>query len=229
MDQIVRWHVFPDREALAREVSRLVVEGAQVAIGARGEFRIVLAGGDTPRGVYAQLAKQAAQWNRWQVYFGDERCLPRNDPARNDTMAREAWLGRAAVPEENLHTIPAEAGADEGARRYAMQLQRVGEFDLVLLGLGEDGHTASLFPGHEIGDDANAPEVLAIHGAPRVPAERVSLSAARLARARQVFFLVTGAGKRQAVSSWQSGDALPAGRIRPASGVDVFLDSAALP
>lgn len=229
MDQIVRWHVFPDREALAREVGRLILEGAQGAIRAHGEFRIVLAGGDTPRGVYARLAGQSAEWNRWQVYFGDERCLPRNDPGRNDTMAREVWLRRVAIPVENVHAIPAEEGADEGARRYAAQLQQVGEFDLVLLGLGEDGHTASLFPGHAIGDGAQAPDVLAVHEAPKAPAERVSLSAARLARTRQVFFLVVGAAKRRAVSTWQSGGALPAGRICPALGVDVFLDSAALP
>lgn len=229
MEQIVRWHVFPDREALAREVGRLILDSAQGAIRAHGEFRIVLAGGDTPRGVYSHLATQAAQWSRWQVYFGDERCLPGNDAARNDTMAREAWLGRVAIPAQNVHAIPAEAGAEEGARRYAAQLRQVGEFDLVLLGLGEDGHTASLFPGHGMGDGAQAPDVLAVHEAPKAPADRVSLSAARLARSGQVFFLVVGADKRAAISAWQSGEALPAGRIRPASGVDVFVDSAAMP
>ena len=109
------------------------------------------------------------------------------------------------------------------AAQYTYSLQDVGPFDLVLLGLGEDGHTASLFPGDDWGSDTDAPDALAIAGAPKPPAERVSLSAARLRRARNVLFLVTGASKREAVARWRRGDTLPAAAIRPAAGVDVLL------
>lgn len=229
MDQVVRWHVLPDPQALAKEVSRRIVAAAREAIRSRGQFHIVLAGGETPRAVYARLAAQAAEWSKWHIYFGDERCLPLNDPGRNDAMARGVWLARVAIAPEHVHAMPAELGAEEGARRYRATLKQVGDFDLVLLGLGEDGHTASLFPDHALGDAPGAPDVLAVRDAPKPPAERISLSAARLSRARQVFFLVAGASKRSAVTAWKGGELIPASRIRPASGVDAFLDSAAMP
>jgi 6-phosphogluconolactonase len=94
----------------------------------------------------------------------------------------------------------------------------------VLLGLGDDGHTASLFPGQPLGECPDAKDALAVHDAPKAPAKRVSLSAARLGRARNVLFLVTGAAKRQAVRAWQQGREIPARHIEPAAGVDVFLD-----
>ncbi len=229
MDQLVRWHVSASGAALAALVCREVRDAAERAIRARGAFRMVLAGGETPRVVYERLAAQPAEWSRWHLYFGDERCLPLNDPGRNDTMARNALIAPADIAPENVLTIPAEQGPEEGARRYSETLRGLEDFDLVLLGLGEDGHTASLFPGNDIGDDEHAPDALAVRNAPKPPAERISLSAARLSRSQQVFFLVAGEAKRAAVNAWQSGAPLPASRIRPGNGVDVFLDSTAMP
>jgi 6-phosphogluconolactonase len=207
-----------------REIAhRRILEAASRAIEARGAFRIVLAGGDTPRGVYRLLRDAATDWSRWHVYFGDERCAGREDPDRNSRMAAEAFLDRVAIPGAQLHAIPAERGAAEGALAYARTLERIGDFDLVLLGLGEDGHTASLFPGHDWGSAAGSPDALAVTDAPKPPPERVSLSAARLSRAREVLFLVEGEGKRQALMRWRRGDDIPARAIRPASGVDVLL------
>jgi 6-phosphogluconolactonase len=215
--------VFPDAEALAVEAVERVVAAVREAIAARGVFRIVLAGGRTPLNVYARLATTQQDWTRWQVYFGDERCLPVDDAGRNDTAAHAALLSRVAIPKGNVHCIPAELNPQEGAARYAALLRSVDSFDLVLLGLGEDGHIASLFPGHPLG----GADVLAVLGAPKPPAERVSLSAARLSRARQVLFLVTGSDKRAAVSAWRRGQDIPARQITPAGGVDVLLDAAA--
>jgi len=229
MDQLIRWHVAPNGEALADEVGRRIEGLAWGAIDARGEFRIVLAGGESPRAVYERLAAQPAEWSKWHIYFGDERCLPGNDAARNDTMVRATWLARVGIGSDQVHAIPAELGPEAGARRYGALLRHVDMFDLVLLGLGEDGHTASLFPGHELGQAVGAADVLAIRNAPKPPAARVSLSAARLSRARHVFFLVIGTAKRSAVAAWQAGAAIPASHIRPESGVDVFIDAAAMP
>jgi len=188
----------------------------------------VLAGGDTPRTAYQRLRERAAEWAAWHVYFGDERCVPRDDPARNSRMAGEAWLDHVALPALQLHAIPAELGPDAAAKAYAGTLQPVGEFDLVLLGLGEDGHTASLFPGHEWGTNPRSPDALAVFDAPKPPPQRVSLSAARLSRARQVLFLVSGEAKHKAIFDWRAGKNIPARAITPVAGVDVLVESALL-
>jgi 6-phosphogluconolactonase len=225
LNPITRWQVFPDAKRLAAHAAELILGSASGAIAARGLFHLVLAGGRTPRAVYARLATALADWPRWQLYFGDERCLPAGDPGRNDAQARRVWLGHVPIPPANVHAIPAERGAERAAEQYAATLQAAPDFDLVLLGLGEDGHTASLFPGLPAGAAPGGPDVLAVHGAPKPPPERVTLSAARLARARRVVFLVTGPDKRTAVAAWRRGADLPARLIAPAGGVEVLLDA----
>lgn len=222
----IRWHGFPDAADVARAAVRLIAEAAASAIEARGVFRIVLAGGSTPETVYRQLRDLATAWPAWRIYYGDERCLPAEHADRNSRMAAAAWLDNVPIPPGNVHPISAELGPERGAAAYSRVLQEVDDFDLVLLGLGEDGHTASLFPGHDLGQAPGSPAALAVHAAPKPPPERVSLSAERLSRARQVVFLVTGAGKREAVAAWRAGEPIPAAAIAPSSGVDVLHDAA---
>lgn len=221
------WEVVEDRDEWLKRALARVQAAAREAVGRAGVFHIVLAGGSTPLALYRALAGETCDWPRWQVWFGDERCLPADHPERNSRMVRKAWLDQVAIPPANIHLLPAELGPRQGAALYAQALAGVGEFDLVLLGLGEDGHTASLFPGHDWGEAADAADVLPIFNAPKPPPERVSLSARRLSRARRVLFLVQGAGKRQAVAAWRRGERLPAAAIRPAGGVEVLLDRAA--
>lgn len=222
-----RWHAFDTAEALHHDVCLRVLTAADAAIAARGRFLLVIPGGDTPQRTFRRLRVSTARWSQWHVYFGDERCLPETDVGRNSLMADDAWLGSVPIPRDQIHVIRAERGAHAAAAAYAEQLRDVGEFDLVLLGLGDDGHTASLFPGHAWGNESSAPDVLAIEDAPKPPPQRVSLSAARLGRARSVLFLVSGVAKRDAVARWRAGDAIPASAIQPACGVDVLVDSAA--
>ncbi len=214
-----RWHDVADVVALHRIARDRIVDAANRAIAARGRFVIVLAGGGTPRGVYRLLRAEAAAWAAWHVYYGDERCLPPEHVERSSRAADAAWLDHVAIPRAQIHPIPAERGPVDGAAAYAAELADVGAFDLVLLGLGEDGHTASLFPGHAW-DGADA---IAVVDAPKPPPARVSLGAARLSHAREVIFLVDGVGKLDAVARWQAGDDLPARAIQPPSGVDVLL------
>jgi 6-phosphogluconolactonase len=221
----VRWLPFADVAELERTACRLIVDASQRAIKEHGEFLIVLAGGNTPRGVYRLLRKQSADWSRWNVYFGDERCLPAGDAGRNSKMAADEWLDHVPIPKDQVHPIPAELGATAAALAYAETLRNVSEFDLVLLGLGDDGHTASLFPGHDWGTSSDAPTVLAVFNAPKPPPERVSLSAARLSRAREVLFLIAGDDKRDAVARWRAGENIPARAIRPRGGIDVLVES----
>ena len=223
-----RWHGVADEEELQQAAIETLLGAAARAIRERGRFLVVLAGGNTPRGIYRCLSMAQTDWGAWHVYFGDERCLSPLDSARNSRMAAEAWLDEVPIPPGQVHAIPAEEGALEAARLYAGTLGSVGMFDLVLLGLGEDGHTASLFPGHEWGGAPGSPDTLAVFDAPKPPPERVSMSAARLSRARAVLFLVCGEAKHGAVAAWRGGADIPARSIRPPGGVDVLVESALL-
>lgn len=221
----IRWVGFTTLAELQQAACRQIVDASRRAIEQRGEFLIVLAGGNTPRGVYRLLRNENADWLRWNVFFGDERCVPIDDSERNSKMAAVEWLDHVPIPKERVHPIPAELGASAAALAYADTLRGVGEFDLVLLGLGEDGHTASLFPNRDWGTAPDAPDVLTVFDAPKPPPQRVSLSAARLSRAREVLFLVAGESKREAIARWRAGEPLPAGAIRPKAGVDVLIST----
>jgi 6-phosphogluconolactonase len=223
-----RWHVFPDAKTLAPAAYDFVADKAGSALNERGAFHIVLAGGGTPRALYERLVGLSTDWSRWHIWFGDERCLPPDNAERNSRMAFDVWLGSVAIPPDQIHVPPAELGAPEAAKRYGQAMQGVGDFDLVLLGLGEDGHTASLFPGHDPGDKPDSPDTLAVFDAPKPPPQRLSLSARRLSRSRAVLFLVTGAGKREAVAKWRNVVPIPAATIRPAGGVDVFTENSCI-
>lgn len=223
-----RWHRYGDAATLEHAAVTTIMRAAEQAIKARAAFHIVLAGGTTPRRVYEALRHIPTDWSAWHVYFGDERCLPQDHPERNSRMAASAWLEHVGIPSEQIHIIPAELGAQLAAASYVATLDTVVDFDLVLLGLGEDGHTASLFPGHDAGTAPNAPAALAVTDAPKPPPQRVSLSARRLSAAHQVMFLVAGNGKLEAVKDWQSGLAIPAAQITPECGVDIYIEAALL-
>lgn len=226
MKQVRRWHIYESPEELQAFTVRAIVRAAAQAIETHGRFTVVLAGGNTPKAVYAGLVDTPAKWENWYVYFGDERCRPVGDAERNDRMAQEAWLNHVPIPKNHIRSIPAEHGAEEGAKRYSDILTPIDRFDFVLLGIGEDGHTASLFPGMQ----RNSVEpAIPVYNSPKPPPERVSLSAARLSRAKQVMFVVAGEGKRKAVAAWRRGEAIPAATIVPSAGVDILLDVSAWP
>ncbi len=224
--QRIRWHRVPDLGALQDQVAKATLEAARQAISARGQFSIVLSGGETPRGLYEGLRNAAADWAKWRIFFGDERCVSPASDARNSRMARLAWLDHVGIANANISPMRAELGPDRAARLYERLLTDVGDFDLVLLGLGEDGHVGSLFPGAKLGAEEGSPMVLPVLDAPKPPPHRVTLSANRFSRARQVFFLVAGATKREAISRWRSGRDLPAAAIKPSAGIDVYVESA---
>lgn len=226
--QQIRWHKYPTSAELEQAALRAILHAAQQAIGSRGALHIVLAGGTTPRRLYESLREADTDWGAWHVYFGDERCLPHSHAERNSRMAALAWLDHVAIPPAQVHPIPAELGAEIAATRYAQIMDSIEQFDLVLLGLGEDGHTASLFPDHDWGNIPDAPATIAVHDAPKPPPERVSLSARRLSQTRQLMFVVTGESKRQAVQHWRNGAGIPAAAIAPVCGVDVYIEAALL-
>ena len=223
------WRVFADAEALVAALAAALCVEAEAAIAARGAFHLVLAGGTTPLALYRALAERGAGDVRWRILYGDERCLPADHVERNSVTAEAAWLAASRIPPENRQPIPAERGAVEAAARYAGWLAGVPDFDVTLLGMGEDGHTASLFPGREWGAAVGSPDVLAVRGAPKPPSERVSLSAGRLSRSARVWFVITGAAKREALLRWKAGAVLPVSAVRGRRETVAWLDSPAWP
>ncbi len=222
-----QWRVFADSDALVRALADALCAEAAAAIAARGTFHLVLAGGTTPCALYAELARRGAGDARWHIWYGDERCLPADHPERNSAMAEAVWLAASNIPEAQRWPIPAEHGASEAAAVYADGLARVGDFDVALLGMGEDGHTASLFPDRDWGTAADSPDALAVFDAPKPPPERVSLSAARLNRSRRVWFVVTGSGKREALLRWRQGAKLPVSGVQGGLETVAWLDQVA--
>ena len=220
--QAVFVHENPDDMNTA--VAQRIAELAAQAILARGVFHVALAGGETPRRCYQILRDLAIDWKHVHLYYGDERCLPDGDAQRNDSMVRETLLDHIVIPPANVHAIPVEIGAREAAASYASLLDKISPLDLILLGMGEDGHTASLFPDNQATGSAAA--VVAVFDAPKPPAERVSLGINTLNAARQKIFLVAGAGKRAALEQILRGNFLPAARI---SGAEWHLDQVAIP
>jgi 6-phosphogluconolactonase len=202
----------------------LILAAAKEAIDQRGAFSLVLAGGSTPAACYQRLAASKADWRCWHIYFGDERCLDPTDSQRNSTMAKTHLTGKVPIPTRQVHSIPAERGPEVAARDYENTIRSALPFDLVLLGMGEDGHTASLFPGHQHPVGAL---VVPVHGAPKPPPDRVSLGAAALASCRQSLILVTGASKRWAVQQWRDGKDLPIAQVAGESPAILLIDEKA--
>ena len=184
-----------------------------------GSRTLVLAGGTTPRRCYELLARLDVAWGRVTVLFGDERCVPPDHPDSNYRMAREALLDHVAPA--TVHRIPGELGPDEAAAAYSRVVAGLAPLDIVVLGIGEDGHTASLFPGDAA---VNARGwAVGIRNSPKPPPERVTLTLQALRGAHQVLILATGAGKAQAVSMAKRQE-VPSGMI---AGARWLLDRAA--
>ncbi|MES9957747.1 MAG: 6-phosphogluconolactonase [Sedimenticola sp.] len=222
----MKWTLLEDADAVARTARDRILEAARTAILERGLFRLVLAGGTTPTHTYRLLAESDADWRKWHIYFGDERCLPADHPERNSLAAEQVLTSRVPIPPTQIHPIPAELGPEPGAAAYQATVREALPFDLVLLGMGEDGHTASLFPGHTHPFD---PLVVPVHEAPKPPSERISLGRKALSDCRSLLFLVTGSGKREAVKRWRGGEKqLPVAGIPCPEQCEVLIDAPAL-
>jgi 6-phosphogluconolactonase len=237
--------ILPHADALARAAADHLTAVARRAIAARGRFTVALAGGATPRPVYRRLAEAdppCIDWRRVHVFWGDERCVPPDDPRSNYRMAREALLDAVPVPAEQVHRIHGEEPPAQAAAAYeavlrstfaspgaAVDAPPASGFDLVLLGLGDDGHTASLFPGRSA-----VVERVRWVVAQRVEAAmwRVTLTPVVINAAANVTFLVSGAGKAHRLHEVLHGPrrpvVLPAQAIRPVRGrVRWMVDAAA--
>ena len=234
---------YPDAHGLAHAAGRHFTAIAAEAIAARGRFSVALSGGSTPRPLYEHLAREElASWLPWSsvhVFWGDERCVAPDHPDSNFAMAREALLDHVPIPPVNVHRIRGEMDPTEAAAVYERTLRQFfvpgqeGEictFDLVLLGMGNDGHTASLFPGSEPLEEQS--RWVAAHYADQGRGWRITLTPPAINAARHVIFLVSGAAKakilQQVFAGARQPHPLPAQVIAPNSGELLWLiDSAA--
>ena len=224
MQEKCHWHILETADQVAIAASLQILDAAKQAISRHGKFKLVLAGGNTPEKVYRLLAQSDADWSNWVIYYGDERCLSADHPERNSCLAKQTLLDQVAIPATQVFTIAAELGGPEAAELYRPIVAAAMPFDMVLLGMGEDGHTASLFPGHEHNEDEL---VHAVYNSPKPPPERVSLSAKALSNTDQLLFLITGSNKRDIVKAWRSGEHLPIATIIPENPVDIYIDELA--
>jgi 6-phosphogluconolactonase len=222
-------------EAAAGEVAGI----AHDAVAARSRFVVALAGGETPRALYELLAREyreAVAWDRTDVCFGDERCVPPHNPASNFRLVWSTLLAHVPIVEERVHRIPGELGPDAAARDYDARLRRLfvddasmQTFDVAVMGVGADGHTASLFPSDPALKERQRWAAPVLAPPPAKVRERVTLTLPVLNRARLVLFLCAGAEKRDVVSRILSGAApeLPAALVHGVERTLWLLDRAA--
>jgi 6-phosphogluconolactonase len=233
------WHLFDDAERLAEKLANTILEIAEQAIAESGVFHFITAGGSTPNRCYQLLSQADADWSKWQVYMGDERVLPFVDSERNSQALLTHWISDIDIPVGNAHFINTEAGSEKSAQGYADLIDSVARFDLCLLGMGEDGHTASLFPGHQKSDsvelvssqqnESMCSSIVIERNSPKPPAERVSLNYCAFSKCGLILKLITGASKQEAVKVWlQDGKELPVAVVQGQAN-QVWISKDALP
>ena len=219
-----------DQEALSRQAASYLAQAMAAAVAERGRCSLALSGGSTPRRTYQLLAepplRDAIPWQHVHLFWGDERCVPPDHPDSNYRLAREALLAHVPVPRSNVHRVPTEAGAPVAVAAhyerdlrgaFVLEVEDVPRFDLILLGMGPDGHTASLFPGSAALDETR--RLVVPNSVDYLPHERVTFTLPVLNAARGVLFLVAGADKTQPLAAALAGDrSLPAARVRPTDG-----------
>ena len=217
------WHVHQDPATAATACAEHLAQRIMAVLETRERCHVALPGGSTPAACLSHLAEQPLPWDRVHFYLTDERCLPRGAAERNDRMIEQHLWHAITVPKTNLHPIPAELGAEPAAERYAILIDALERLDIILLGMGEDGHTASLFPDNPALNDQRS--VVPVHHAPKPPPERVSLGITTLRAAAERVVLATGPGKRDATDQVKAGVPLPINRIGP---LHWFVDRAAV-
>lgn len=231
-----RIEILPDPLALARHVAQWMTSAAMAT---KGAFRVSLSGGSTPKMLYELLASDEFRgrfpWRRVSWYWGDERFVSYDHPESNYRMVREAMLAKAPAPPENIHPVPTDGEPEDAARLYERTLQEAYGattldptrplFDITLLGLGADGHTASLLPGEPVLEERRRWVAAVAHGRPEV---RITMTYPAIESSRRVGFLVAGREKAAILRAiLDGGSEVPAARVRPSGELFWFIDSAA--
>jgi 6-phosphogluconolactonase len=210
--------VYADAEAVAQAAADYLCQQITNCVAEKGQCHVVLPGGSTPARCLELLADKPLPWESIHWYPGDERCYPVGHAERNDTMIRDKLFSHQPKlsqngASENFHPIPAELGPEQGAEKYSALLDATGGMDIVVLGMGEDGHTASLFPGNAALE--NTQSAVPVYDAPKLPLERISIGLKTLKDAGECIVITTGSGKREALLKVKEGEVLPVGLVEP--------------
>ena len=223
--------VYPDTNALARAAAERFVALATDALDAYGRFGVVLSGGSSPRATYELLAEEfvdSLDWSQVHFFWGDERNVPPDHPESNYLMARRALLDRVPVRRENVHRIKGELPPQQAVAAYREELDvflgTAGRFDLVMLGMGSDGHTASLFPGSKALQESQPVTSTYVE---HLRSWRITMTLPLLNNASSVMFVVSGVSKAPVLARVLGGEPLPAAMIRPAGELVWMVDQAA--
>ena len=218
-----RWHVYPSKEETIQAVTDFLANKITDVLDKKPACYVALPGGNTPAPCLQKLAGMSFPWERIHWYLGDERCFPVGHPERNDTMIRNNFWSSLRAPEENFHVMPTELGPEKAAEIYAKTIDAIGALDIAFLGMGEDGHTASLFPGNAALtlEDSAVP----VFNAPKPPPERVSLSRDTLKAAGTRIVLTMGASKQDAIQQIKDAAELP---INTIGDIDWYVDTQAI-
>ena len=216
------FHVYDNKELLATAAAAYILLKINDCLETQPRCRIALPGGSTPARCLQLLSKLNLPWQQIDWYVGDERCLPVGHEERNDTMINQQLFSQGLVSNQHFFPIKAELGAKKAAEDYALLFNAFTALDIVILGMGEDGHTASLFPHNPALDDQRA--VVPVFNAPKPPPERVSLSVSTIVAAGRRIILVAGEDKRTALAGVQAGEKLPVNSIGDSIW---FVDAAA--
>lgn len=216
--------IYPGSEQVAHAVADYLCLQITACVKQKGLCHVVLPGGSTPARCLEILAEKTLPWKNIYWYPGDERCYPVGHAERNDTMINAKLFSQQKSASKNFFPIPAELGPEQGAENYAALLDATAAMDIVVLGMGEDGHTASLFPGNVALEDQRS--AVPVCNAPKAPEQRVSIGLTTLKNAAECIIIATGENKREALAKLNEGVELPVGLV----GADVwFIDEAAAP
>lgn len=215
------WSTYASLEGAAEAAADFIAQQIAASIEARGLCHMIVPGGNTPAGCFAALAEKPLPWDKLHCYPGDERCYPMGHRERNDVMIRKHLLSRLALI--HFHPMPAEQGAEQAALAYRETIESVDAFDIAFLGMGEDGHTASLFPGNAALQQTTS--VVAVHDSPKPPADRVSMSLSTLRRARLRVVLAAGASKAEIMARIRADEPLPVNQV---GDIHWFVDEASV-
>lgn len=215
------YHLYDTTEQLAEAAAKFIALKIEECLRHQSYCRIALPGGSTPALCLQKLSRLALPWKKIEWYMGDERCLPIGHAERNDTMVTKTLFKNQVPSKKQFFPIKAELGAQKAAEDYQAQIEIFDALDIVILGMGEDGHTASLFPNNKALTQQDS--VVAVFNAPKPPKERVSLGLNSLIKAKCRIVLAAGAGKKEALQKVKMGEKLPIALIGPKHW---FLDHA---